>query len=82
MNENILKYFYVDEEKNEFEYFIGSEIATLLGYKNTTEIIKRNISEQNKISFKNFLGIKEPKLDSKQILINKKGICELLSKKK
>ena len=82
MNENILKYFYVDEEKNEFEYFIGSEIATLLGYKNTTEIIKRNISEQNKISFKNFLGIKEPKLDSKQILINKKGICELLSKTK
>ena len=35
-----------------------------------------------KISFKNFLGIKEPKLDGKQILINKNGIYELLSKTK
>ena len=82
-NQNMVtKYSYNDEEKNEFEYFIGSEIATLLGYKNTTEIIKRNITEQNKISFKNFLGIKEPKLDGKQILINKNGIYELLSKTK
>ena len=36
-NQNMVtKYSYNDEEKNEFEYFIGSEIATLLGYKYTS----------------------------------------------
>lgn len=78
----IIKYSYIDEHFNEKEYFIASEIASLIGYKNTTQVIKLTISEENKIFFKNYLGIKEPKLDSKQILINKNGIYELLSKTK
>jgi very-short-patch-repair endonuclease/transposase-like protein len=63
------------------EYFIGSEVCELLGYTNTFRAIQ-NISDDNKISFKNYTGKKEPKIDSRQILINKEGIYELLNKNK
>ena len=60
------------------EYFIGSEVCELIGYKNTFRAIQ-NISDDNKISFKNYTGKKEPKIDARQILINKEGIYELLN---
>ena len=76
----ITKYMYLDENNEEKHYFIGGEIATLIGYQNSTQAIQLNVSEQNKISFKNYLGVKEPKINGRQILINKSGIYELLNK--
>ena len=70
----ITKYMYLDENNEEKHYFIGGEIATLIGYQNSTQAIQLNVSEQNKISFKNYLGVKEPKINGRQILINKSGI--------
>ena len=63
-----------------FEYFIGYEIASLLGYKNTRDVIKNNISLCNKLEFKDFPGVKEPKLNSNIILINRDGAIEILIK--
>ena len=76
----ITKYMYLDENNEEKHYFIGGEIATLIGYQNTSDSIQRNVSEENKILFKNYLGVKEPKINGRQILINKSGIYELLNK--
>lgn len=68
---------YVSPEKE--EYFIGSEICDLIGYLNTTRAIS-NISDDNKITFKNYTGKKEPLIDPRQILIKKEGVYELLEK--
>ena len=76
----ITKYSYISENNELKEYFIGAEIAKLLGYKNNTQAIQLNVSEENKQTFKNYLGVKEPKINSKQILINKNGINELINK--
>jgi len=76
----ITKYMYLDENNEQKHYFIGGEIAKLIGYQNTSEIIQLNVSEQNKILFKNYLGVKEPKINGKKILINKNGIYEILNK--
>lgn len=73
----LTKYVYLDKNNEEKHYFIGTEI--LLGYKNAPQAIQLNISEENKISFKNYLGVKEPKINSKKILINKNGINELVN---
>lgn len=48
---------YLDNPENK-PYYIGSEICELLEYKNTTQSIKLNVSEHNKISFKNYSGKK------------------------
>jgi prophage antirepressor-like protein len=80
-NNKITKYSYVDDNSEEKEYFIASEITSLIGYKNVTQFIK-NVSEENKIFFKNYLGVKEPKIYASQILINKDGIYEILNKTK
>ena len=77
---NLTKYSYLNQNNEEIEYFIGAEIAILLGYKNNTQAIQLNVSQVNKINFKNYLGIKEPKINSRQILINKNGIKELINK--
>jgi len=62
------------------DYFIGYQIAELLGYKDTNRIIRNNISDENKIIFKNYLGIKEPKIGASSVLITRNGIYDLLSK--
>ena len=69
-----------DDEKN--KYYIGSQVCELLGYKNTAQAIKINVSDNNKITFKNYSGKKEPVLDQRQILITKEGVYELLHKNK
>ena len=69
-----------DDEKN--KYYIGSQVCELLGYKNTGQTIKINVSDDNKITFKNYSGKKEPSLDPRQILITKEGVYELLQKNK
>ena len=67
-----------NDSKN--EYYIGSEVCELLGHKNITHFIKMNVSDDNKITFKNYTGKKEPVLDPRQILITKEGVYELLQK--
>ena len=66
--------------KNMQIYFIGFELALLLGYKNTTSVIKNNISQCNKILFRNYQGEKKPIINPKTILINKEGAIELINK--
>ena len=61
------------------EYFIGSEVATLIGYKNTSDVILKKVSRSNKINFRDYNGLKIPALNPKTILITRYGICELLS---
>ena len=78
----LTKYSYFEENNKEIEYFIGTEIAILLGYKNTPQAIQLNVSEENKIIFKDYLGIKEPKINGRKILINKNGVNELINKNK
>jgi len=63
-----------------FEYFVGYEIATLLGYRNTTEVIKNNVSKCNRLEFRDFPGVKEPELDPRTILITRDGAIEILIK--
>jgi very-short-patch-repair endonuclease/prophage antirepressor-like protein len=64
------------------DYFIAHKIATLMGYTNTKQAIQNNVKDENKISFKDYNGIKEPKLNSNVVLITKDGIEDLLMKKK
>ena len=80
-----------NDEKKEFEdltiysdtineYFIGYKITELLGYKNPKSAITNSVSKNNEISFRNFTGIKEPKLNPRTILITRDGVIEILSK--
>jgi hypothetical protein len=43
------------------EYFVGYEITALLGYKNPSEVIKKNVCKNNQVEFRDYLGVKEPK---------------------
>lgn len=61
-----------------FEYYIGFEIASLVGYTNTQDAIKRIISPSNRLLFADYPGIKRPALDPRTILISGDGACELL----
>ena len=63
-----------------FEYFIGYEIASLLGYKNPKDVISKSISKCNRLEFRDYPGIKEPELDPRTILITRDGAIELLIK--
>jgi very-short-patch-repair endonuclease len=63
-----------------FEYFVGYEIASLLGYKNTRDVIIKNISKCNRLEFRDFPGVKEPELDPRTILITRDGAIEILIK--
>lgn len=63
-----------------FEYFVGYEIASLIGYSNTTQVIQSNVSKCNQLLFKDYPGTKEPLLDPKTILITRDGAIEILLK--
>jgi len=87
-----ISYSLKDEDNNEltmysyisnylcFEYFIGYEIVTLLGYKNTTQVILNNVSKCNQLEFRNYPGVKIPELDPRTILITRDGAIEILIK--
>jgi len=64
------------------DYFIGQKVAELIGYTNTPQAIQFNVKDENKIYFKDYDGVKEPKLKSNVVLITKDGIEDLLSKRK
>ena len=78
-SENIKILTIYDDKKN--KYYIGAQVCELLGYKHKTRSIN-NISDKNKITFKNYSGKKEPSLDARQILITTEGVYELLKKNK
>jgi len=80
MTDNELVVYNDNLEKK--DYFIGYKIASLLGYTNTKQAIQNNVKDVNKIYFKNYNGLQEPKLNSNIILITRDGIDDLLSKKK
>ena len=83
---------FIEDEENElttysyisnglyFEYFVGYEVATLLGYKNPKNIITNNVSKSNKLEFRDYPGIKNPELDPRVILISRDGAIEILLK--
>ena len=50
-----------------FEYFIGYEIASLLGYKNVNDVLIKNVTISNRLIFKDYPGIKEPPINPKTI---------------
>ena len=65
-----------------FEYFVGYEIASLLGYKSPQSTITKIVSKSNQLEFRDYPGIKEPELDPRTILISRDGAVEILLKTK
>ena len=84
--------FIIEEDENElnmysyisnylcFEYFVGYEITALLGYKDTNKTIRTSVSKCNQLEFRDYPGVKEPKLDPRVILITRDGAVEILLK--
>jgi hypothetical protein len=74
-------YSYIDDDGILHEYFIGSEITSLLGYNNKdkTKIIRNKVSERNKIKFIDYPGVKIPKLSGITILITRDGVVEIFN---
>ena len=73
-------YTYVNEEGEEIKYFIGKQIAEFIGVTDTSQCIRGMVSDKNKITFKEYLGKKEPKTHHASILIRKEGVDEILLK--
>ena len=63
-----------------FEYFVGYQITTLLGYKNPSKTITANVSKSNQLQFRDYTGVKIPYLDPRTILISRDGAIEILLK--
>ena len=63
-----------------FEYFVGYEVASLLGYVNTTKVILNNVSKCNQLVFREYPGVKIPELNPKTVLINRDGAIEIVLK--
>ena len=68
---NIYKY------KNK-EYFQLTQILESLGYTNVTDIIQK-ISDEYKVKFKYFKGLKTPKIDPRSYLTTVEGISEIIA---
>jgi very-short-patch-repair endonuclease len=79
LNDLTVYHYDVRHEFSE-EYFVGYEIASLLGYTNTTKVILNNVSKCNQIVFKDFPGEKIPELQHNTILISRDGAVEILIK--
>jgi len=73
-------YIYCSENRMIFEYFVGYEIVSLLGYTNINQALSNNVSKSNQLVFREFPGAKSPPLDPKTILITRAGAIELLIK--
>jgi very-short-patch-repair endonuclease len=65
-----------------FEYFVGYEITTLLGYKSPQSTITKIVSKCNQLVFRDYPGVKVPELDPRTILITRDGAIEILLKTK
>lgn len=70
---------YGDTDKPMFK---GKDIATFLGYKNTTKAIRDHVWTKNKTNFDQIIGGNDSfppsKLDSQTILINEAGLYQLI----
>jgi transposase-like protein/very-short-patch-repair endonuclease len=90
--ENEIEFIIESDEENElttysyisnhlcFEYFVGYQITSLLGYKNPAQTIGNNVSKCNQLFFREYPGVKEPELDPRTVLINRDGAIELVIK--
>ena len=78
--QELTQYSYFSGNRLCFEYFVGFEVAALLGYTNTKSVIKNNVSKCNQLPFREYPGVKIPSLNPKTILITYNGVCELLLK--
>ena len=63
-----------------YEYFVGYEVAALLGYANPKNVITNNVSKCNQLVFRDYPGVKDPDLDPRTILITRDGAVEILLK--
>lgn len=63
-----------------YEYFVGFEVAALIGYSNTSQAVLKNVSKCNQLIFNDYPGVKEPKLEPRTILITRDGAIEILIK--
>lgn len=54
-----------------FNYYVGYEITSLVGYKNPKSTISKNVSKFNQIPFREYPGVKNPPLDPRTILITR-----------
>ena len=80
LNELVVYHYDVRHEFSE-EYFVGYQIASLLGYTNTKQVIKNTVSKCNQLEFRDLPDeIKKPHLDPRVILINRDGAIEILIK--
>jgi transposase len=79
-NIKLTTYKYQTDDYINIYYFVGYEISSLLGYKDTNRVIRNNVSKCNQLVFKDFQGVKNPKLDSRIILLLSEGVEELLIK--
>lgn len=80
VNENDLTIYTYISNGLYFEYFVGYEVASLLGYKSPQSTITKNVSKSNQIEFRDYPGIREPELDPRTILITRDGAIEILLK--
>ena len=79
LNKELSIYSYTTSDNTCLEYFVGYEIAVILGYKNTTQVIQY-ISKSNQLQFRDYTGVKIPYLDPRTILISRDGAIEILLK--
>jgi len=75
----LIVYEYISNHLH-FEYFVGYEIATLIGYKSPKDIVTHNVSKCNQLVFREYPGVKIPELDPRTILITRDGVIEILLK--
>ena len=80
LNKELSIYYYTTSDNTCLEYFIGYQIAALLGYKSPHSFITKNVSKSNKLIFCDYKGVKEPYLDPRTILISRDGAIEILLK--
>jgi very-short-patch-repair endonuclease len=66
-----------DEDGKIKRYFIGREIASLIGIKNPGNCLGK-ILEKDKICFRDFTGDKNPKQDPRIILVTENGVSDLI----
>ena len=78
-NNELLEYSYISNGLM-FEYFVGFQIATLLGYNYPVQTIKNMVPKSEILVFRDYPGIKTPLLDPRTILITRDGATELLSR--
>ena len=80
LNKELSIYSYTTSDNTCFEYFVGYQITTLLGYKNPSKTITANVSKSNQLQFRDYTGVKIPYLDPRTILITRDGAIEILLK--